>query len=81
MTEHLWLLVCGDSLVSHWGQRGTANDKYFNPSQLVELDCPAAKTIPSLRVPHPSYAVENGIVMTELVCNEQEMLAEYLAKW
>ena len=54
----------------------TAKWQYFNPSQhLAGLGCPAAKTTPSLCVPHLSYAVESrvcydkvGSVMSKKAC-------------
>jgi hypothetical protein len=66
MTEHLWLLVYGiPSLAA--GTAWTAKRQYFNPSQyLAGLGCSAVKTTPSLCVHHPSYAVENRVVMTNL---------------
>jgi hypothetical protein len=54
------------------GQHGTQNGSIFNPSQyLAGLGCQAVKTTPSLRIPHPSYAVENRVVVIKLVVYEQ----------
>jgi hypothetical protein len=57
----------GGILYSATGTAWATQWHYFNPSQhLAGLGCSAFKTIPSLCVPHPSYAVENRVAIGEL---------------
>jgi hypothetical protein len=61
-----------DSVVGRWGQQ---NGAIFNPSQhLAGLGRLLVKTTLSLRVSHPSYAVENRVVVVKLAVYEQKCL-------